>query len=256
MPAAWAGVAVSAASAIAGAASAGGASDTIGGASAQAQQLDEQARQEGRANYGTATSNVQPYISTGQSAVSRAADLAGLNGQDAANAAMASFQSSPGYGYQLQQGLKAVDAGAAAQGLLRSGATLRAEQTLGSNLANAEFSNYMGRLNSLAGLGIQGSSLFNQATGQFNDLLTKTTTDQTGTIAGAARNQANLDIYGTNSLANGFGGAVSEAKKNDLFGLATSGSGFNFNGAGTSTPTIGALTTTTGRGSGNFNTTF
>ena len=34
---------------------------------------------------------------------------------------MAKFQQSPGYGYQVQQGLRAVDAGAASQGILRIG---------------------------------------------------------------------------------------------------------------------------------------
>ena len=64
-------------------------------------------------------------------------DLLGLNGQPAADAAMAHVPAvSPGYQFQLQQGLRAVDAGAAAQGMLRIGATLKAEETFGQGLAN------------------------------------------------------------------------------------------------------------------------
>jgi hypothetical protein len=46
------------------------------------------------------------------------------------------FQSSPGYQFQLEQGLRAVDAGASAKGMLRSGAT-QAEQKFGHGLANS-----------------------------------------------------------------------------------------------------------------------
>ena len=227
MPAAWAGVAVAAGSAIAGQVGKSSASSAISGASAQAQALDEQARQTGQANYNAAISNVQPYISTGQNALTQYGNLLGVNGQDAASSAMSTFQASPGYQYQLQQGLKAVDAGAASQGMLRSGATLRAEQTLGSSLANNDFSSYLGRLNSLAGLGLQGAQAYNTATGTFDNLLTQTTNDQTGTITSAAKNQAGLDIYGATNLSNAAGSAISTAQKNGLFDSAYP-SGYNY----------------------------
>lgn len=95
-----------------------------------------------------------PYSTTGVQSNKQTADLLGLNGQDSANAAMSTFQASPGYQYSVDQGLKAVDAGAASKGLLRSGATLKAEQTLGNNLANEDFGNYVSRLNSLSNYGI------------------------------------------------------------------------------------------------------
>ena len=50
------------------------------------------------------------------------------------------FQTSPGYQWQLGQGLRAVDAGAASSGLLRSGATLKAEQTFGSGFGGSRSS--------------------------------------------------------------------------------------------------------------------
>src|SRR5690242_14350495 len=68
---------------------------------------------------------------TGGLANTASADLPGLNGQDAANAAMGNFQQSPGYQWQLGQGLRAVDAGAAAKGMARSGATIKGEETYG-----------------------------------------------------------------------------------------------------------------------------
>ena len=66
---------------------------------------------------------------------------------------MAGFHTSPGYQFQLDQGLRAVDAGAAANGLLRSGAALKAEQTFGTGLADKEFApDYYNRLFDLSKL--------------------------------------------------------------------------------------------------------
>ena len=105
----------------------------------------------------TATNQLSPWTTTGVPANADQADLLGLNGQDAANAAMAKFQQSPGYAFQLQQGERAVDAGAAASGMLRSGATLKAEQTFGQGLADTDFSNYWNRLQQLSGSGLSAA---------------------------------------------------------------------------------------------------
>jgi hypothetical protein len=97
--------------------------------------------------------DLAPYRTAGGTTLQDQQDLLGLNGQDAATAAMSKFQTSPGYQWQLGQGLRAVDAGAAASGMLRSGATLKAEQAYGSGLADQEFGNYYNRLMSISTLG-------------------------------------------------------------------------------------------------------
>jgi hypothetical protein len=100
-----------------------------------------------------ARTDLAPYNTQGQTALTGSADLLGLNGPGAASTAMGNFQQSPGYQWSFDQGMRAVDAGAAAKGLLHSGATLKAEQTFGTGLADQEFSNYYNRLFSLANLG-------------------------------------------------------------------------------------------------------
>jgi hypothetical protein len=142
-----------------------------------------------------------PYSDTGVKSNTRTADLLGLNGQPAADTAMSSFQASPGYQYSVDQGLRAVDAGAAAKGMLRSGATLKAEQTLGSNLADQDFGNYITRLNSLSNFGITAAG------------------GQASTDTSAAGQQAS--IYGNegSNISKAVGGGVTNA----LTGLGTSG---------------------------------
>ncbi len=164
-------------------------SSSIGAGQAQA----NEALVEGR-NQANAT--LAPFISTGSNALTQYANITGLNGADAATTAMNEFTASPGYQYQLTQGLRGVDAGAASRGLLRSGSTLKAEQTLGSNLANQDFSNYIGRLNDLAGFGGRASTTAANAD-------VGTATQIANTDASAAGNQA--------SIAGGLGSGLQAA---------------------------------------------
>jgi hypothetical protein len=53
----------------------------------------------------------------------------------------------------MDEGLKAIDRGAAARGILGSGATIKAEQRYGEGLAASEYDAYTARLSQLAGLG-------------------------------------------------------------------------------------------------------
>lgn len=148
------GVAAAGISAAAGLGSAAMQSGTAGAASKQAQRNLELVLPQMQQSYNQILGQYQPYAAGGAVSTSDMQDLLGLNGPDAANAAMAKFQTSPGYQWQLGQGLRAVDAGAAAQGMLRSGATLKAEETYGQGLANQDFGNYYNRLAGLAGQGL------------------------------------------------------------------------------------------------------
>jgi hypothetical protein len=151
-------------------------------AATQAQQRFEQQR-----------ADLTPYREAGLPTLQAQNDLLGLNGPDAAAAAMGNFQQSPGYQFQLQQGLRAVDAGAAAKGMLRSGATLKDEETFGQGLANQDFTNYYNRLMGLSTLGE------NAATGGAS------TANQAGVSAQQAGN-TQASIYG--NTFGGLGGTI------------------------------------------------
>src|SRR4029077_17951925 len=97
--------------------------------------------------------DLMPWVGSGGTANTASADLLGLNGPDAATAAMANYRTSPGYGFQMSEGLRAVDAGAAAKGMLRSGATLKAEQTFGAGLADSDFQTYFKNLQHISDTG-------------------------------------------------------------------------------------------------------
>lgn len=100
-------------------------------------------------------SNLQPYNTAGQSALSQLAKLFGLGpgggGQPNAAAATSALTQFPGYQFGLQQGNLAQQQSAASQGLLLSGAQLQASQQFGQNYAMQQAWNpYVSQLNTLA----------------------------------------------------------------------------------------------------------
>jgi len=140
-PAAVAGV-----SAVAGLAGSYMQSQAVGDAADKANSAQMRGLEQSRAD-------LAPWRDAGGAAIPAVQNAAGLNGQPGYDAAMAAFHTSPGYQFQLDQGLRAIDAGAASKGILNSGATLKAEQTFGTGLADKEFTDYYNRLFNLSELG-------------------------------------------------------------------------------------------------------
>lgn len=165
-------------------------------ASVKAGQQSADARfAEQNARIDVARGQLQPWVDTGLTGYNALADVTGLRGPDAAKTAMDGFTASPGYGFRFKEGLRAVDAGAASKGILRSGATLKAETDFGQGLASQEFGNYIGTLNKLAGFG-------QNATGQQANLLSQQGTNTNAAASndqGAATNLAS--IYGAEGAA-------------------------------------------------------
>jgi hypothetical protein len=150
------------------------------------------------------------FRDTGGQATRQAGNLLGLNGQDAATGAMSTFQTSPGYGFQLEQGLRAVDAGAAAKGMLRSGATLEAEQKFGQGLANQDFGNYYNRLMGLANQGENAAAGYGSTTNASMSAAGQTGAEQ-------------ASIYG--NTAKGISSGVNDLMSNPNFQNYLKGSG-------------------------------
>ena len=178
-----------------------------------------------QAQFAQEQANLKPYNTAGQSALGVASDLSGANGPDAANAAMANFQTDPGYQFQMQQGLRAVDAGAASQGMLRSGATLKAEDTFGQGLAEQDFTNYYNRLFGLSQLGetaAAGGSPSAIAAGTSANQAGLTQASIYGSAASGAAANANT-LLNNKSFQNWVGGGSSSAQGAGGYGPAAPG---------------------------------
>ena len=78
------------------------------------------------------------------------------------------YQNSTGFENQLEQGSKAITNNAATAGLLNSGATLKALDTYGTNLANQNFNGYLSNLLGVGQLGNQAASTIGSTGGVTN----------------------------------------------------------------------------------------
>jgi hypothetical protein len=117
--------------------------------------------------------DLAPWREVGEQALYQYADLLGIPAPGAEGPVTpdySQFETSPGYLFRQQEGIKAVERSQAAKGMLGSGATLKALERWGQGLASEEFGAYTNRLSSLAGLGqqttVQTGQMGAQATGQ------------------------------------------------------------------------------------------
>lgn len=133
-------------------------------AAAQAAQAQQQALEYQKQVYGDATTNLSPYMRTGQSANNLLASFYGLNGADPAlgENALAAFAKSPDYQFALKEGIGALDNSAAAKGSLLSGNQLRAVTEYGSGLATQNLSNYLARITGMSNSGQSAATSLGQ----------------------------------------------------------------------------------------------
>ncbi len=209
MPWAVAGAAIAAGGAIAGGAMQANAASTAAGAQTAAENsalgFQNMVYQQGQGN-------LQPYITTGQNALSSLGSFFGLPGSNGnAQTAFNQFTQTPYYTFPLQQGIASMDASGAARGLELSGGQMNSLQAYGQNYASGFMGNYISALSSLAGMGQNAAGTL---MGQAN------TAAQTG--AGIQQNIGNAGAAGTMGGANALTGAI-----NNVTGILGNGQAGN-----------------------------
>lgn len=174
------------------------ASGVIGaGAASDAADQQAQAAQEAAANqmamFNKEQENLKPFMQFGQAGQSALGSLLGLNkGENPLsslllkpfNPTMQDLESTPGYQFTLDQGLKGTQNSYAAQGLARSGAAMKGAAQYSEGLAEStyqqQFSNYLS----------QNQQIYNMLGGVV----------QTG--LGAATNTANMGMQAASQASN------------------------------------------------------
>lgn len=227
MPFAAAGAIAGVASAGIGLASSLSQKGAVAGGQSQANAAQQAALEQAR-------TDLEPWRTAGGNALGITADLSGANGLDAAQAAQANFLQSPGYQWQLGEGLRAVDAGAAAKGLLRSGATIKAEEAYGQGLAKQDFASYYNRLFDLSKLGetaAAGSADASTKTGAGIAQTDASAADKTSSIYGNLGQGLSTTVNGlfsnpsVKSWLSGSGGTVGAPNTPSIYGVIAPGYG-------------------------------
>jgi hypothetical protein len=107
--------------------------------------------------YGDTVKRVDPYYKSGLTANNALNFELGLTGTRPEG--YQGFQETPGYDFQVQEGLGAVNALAGARGGLNSGATMQALQQRGQGLANQEYNNWLNRVTGVSDTGLSAATL-------------------------------------------------------------------------------------------------
>jgi hypothetical protein len=145
-----------------------------------------------------------PWSNAGSAAVNEQSSLMGLGGAQAQQEARGRFQTDPGYQFQMNEGLGAVDSRAASRGMLGSGAAIKDTLRFSQGLADQSYGNYFNRL---GGLSQQGLAATGQQTGLLNQAaMTELTSRQARGAGHLGAAQMAMPTY--QQEANAFGGML------------------------------------------------
>lgn len=208
MGAAAIGAGIVGAAGLAGAAISGSAAKNAANTQAQAEQNAANTQLQ---MFNQTQANLSPYNVTGQAAASKLAGMAPFS----FSPTEAQLEATPGYQFNLSQGLKATQNGAAAQGLGSSGAALKGAATFASGLADTtyqnQFTNALNSYNANAGIQQNLANLGENAAAQTGQFGTSTAQAVGQTQVGAANasaagtvGAANAAVGGLNSVANAY----------------------------------------------------
>jgi hypothetical protein len=209
--------------AIVGAAVVGGAATVASGnkaAKAQQYGTDQAVNEQRRVDELNRAENA-PFRETGVNAldklarmygVARSGAAPGATNADGSPADYGGFETSPGYAFRRDEGLKAIDRANSSRGLLGSGAAKKAGGRFADGLASSEYENFTNRLAALAGVG-QSATAQNAASS-----------------TNAANNIGNAYIQGGNARASAYAntGSAINSTVNSLANVYAYGKGGGF----------------------------
>lgn len=165
---------------------------------------------------GTITPYYQPYINAGQQAMPQLQEQYQMllnNPQMLMQKFGNSFQQSPGYQWNYNQNMNAIENAAAAGGMTGTPQHQQQAGTMASGLANQEYYNYLNQIMGMYGQGLQGTENINtQGYGASNELAQSLANNlmSQGNLAYAGKanqNQASGNFLGT-LVKGGLGYAV------------------------------------------------
>lgn len=174
-------------------------------------------------NYGNASSLYSNLINSNTAGANAYGDASGANGAAGYGRATANFQANPGYQFQMDQGLQALDRTHAAAGNLNSGNADTDTLKYATGLANQSYTGYLaglqpylgGQQQAVAGAAGVDTGLGNALNSSYTGQGTAANANLTG--QGASDAAATMNNYNVSqNMWNGIGKAVNGASS--LFG--------------------------------------
>jgi hypothetical protein len=133
-----------------------------------------------------------------------ATDGTGSGASTGGSSAYGGFFESPGYQFEMQQGLQGINRGQAAKGLFGSGATQKADMGYASGLASQNFGQYTGGLSNIAGLGEGANNTTAQTGSTAANVISNNTMNAGNAAANAYANTASSVNSGINNIMSAY----------------------------------------------------
>lgn len=159
--------------------------------------------------YGQNKENLTPFMNQGYMANPLISGALGMGDAAGAQKAFDTFRSGTDYNFRLGQGIDAVNSSAATRGLVNSGANLKNITAYGQEMAKGSFNDWLSRLLTQQGVGLQGASALAGVSNNFGNQIAGQQTAIGNARAGQWATGANTVNNGINSLAQLFGGGMS-----------------------------------------------
>ena len=172
-----------------------------------------------------------PYVQSGTAATS-ALDQLMANPE--------SIRALPGYQFQQQEGLNAIDRSGAARGMVNSGRTLKDLTRFGQGLADSSLQNQFNRLYAIGGRGLDATGQQVNTIGQANVGKLNTKNQAEGLAFGGASTIPQGMIAAQNARPSGYQGAL-DALGSGIGMLKGTSFGGGGGGGGLSNPSFGGL---------------
>lgn len=166
-----------------------------------------------------------PYMNAGQSSLATLMAQYGSLVNDPnkiMNMLGSGYKQSPGYQFQMNQGMNAANNAAAAGGMIGTGAHQNDSAAIASNLANKDYMDYLGSMMGLYSQGLGGL-------GQINQMGYGASNEYGNTLGNNQMNMANMAYLGQSNLNQSNANAY-----NSKLGLLGAGLGFLGSGGGSS----------------------
>lgn len=144
--------------------------------------------------YQLSREDMAPWLKAGKGALEEQQALMGLGGDTAG--AMRSLQSSPGYQFRQQQGLRSLEGGLAARGGMGSGKSMAAGQNYTQGFASNEYGNRLSQLAGLSGTGQSAAAGQGQQSMQYAGNMGNLMTGQANAYGAGQIAQANATQQG------------------------------------------------------------
>ena len=118
----------------------------------------------------------------------------------------AGFTATPGYDFRMEEGRRAVEAGAASRQGLMSGAAQQALLRYGQDYGTGEYQNYLGRLTGLASAGQSAAGMQGAASQAYGSQIGQNTMQGGQAAAQGIANAGNASAAGTMGMTNALTG--------------------------------------------------